>query len=236
MFEKTNAKNTTAGARHLKDNFLRIAAVIAHQLLQRTPWSSADHSPALESTNVVMLLLGLHVCLEEQKLNALDAAYQSTDILSAIIAQLGQLLGLEAWTCRPGTHYFLDNAGDAKFAFVDSASFQSQIEVPLMAEPVGIFQWFEHSLKNHSEERYPTIDIVAGLVKPSALSKGFKKACIDLTPFVTSLSAIIVASSGLSADPRHHSTAHGETRYHRRHDRGLTDCNCSYVPRCDCQV
>jgi anaphase-promoting complex subunit 1 len=154
----------------------------------------------LSDSDAVKLLLGLHVFREEQKLCRLSSCGSISDLLAAIIAQIGSWLGLPTWSYQLGQYYELEGATEERWAFVKSQSEQTQ-PMPLMDEPVGVFHWFEHAINVQSGERYPTLDVIAGLDSPTSISKEFRDMARRATPRIAILSDMLEATGGLTSSP-----------------------------------
>lgn len=181
-----------------RDQLIPIADALADELLQSTVRTSAGESYALSGDDAVKLVLGLHILNEEQKLCILSSKERRSNFLAPLIAQLGNWLGLDAWSYGAGQYYDLEGANEQQWAFVKSRT-QPQAQTSLMEEPVGVFHWFEHSLNVGAGERYPTLDIIANLNSAAVSSKSLHEAATGMTPRIAMLSDILAATAGFSA-------------------------------------
>ncbi|KAF2481834.1 hypothetical protein BDY17DRAFT_253258 [Neohortaea acidophila] len=183
-----------------RDAFLTIAASLANQLDQSTPQRAGEHSSSQIRMTGIKLMLGLHVFNEEQKLCTLNSGSSSSAFLPAIIAQLGNWLGVRPWSFSPGCYYHMEGAREERWQFVRSQMRDSSDPIPLMPEPVGITHWFERALETHSDEQYPTLDIIASLDTGPTLSGEYKTECTQSTPRIETLSGLLASTSGFAKD------------------------------------
>lgn len=177
-----------------KDRLLSTACALAQELRQ------GDHSDmSIEHGRIsdiaVKLMLALHLFREEQKLDTLSAT--RADRLAPVIAQLGSLLGLHAWSQQTGCYYALEGADETHWAFL-APSAPRHVPLSLMEEPVGVFEWLEHALKHGSVEAYPSIATIAQLGADIAAPNTFIDAADKYTPRITALSKILAETHGLS--------------------------------------
>ncbi|TKA43564.1 hypothetical protein B0A54_05346 [Friedmanniomyces endolithicus] len=188
--------NTRGQLDRRKDQLLPLAAASADELSGScSAGGSATASSA--STCAIKLMLALHVAREEQKLCTLSAPRSRELDSSPIIAQLGNWLGLSAWSSSSGSYYDLEGASDEEWAYVKSTPSHAT-QFHLMDEPVGVFQWFELAITQQSTERYPTLATIAGLDAPNVISASFTAAADGLTPRIRALSALLEATAGLT--------------------------------------
>ncbi|KAH9819836.1 negative regulator of mitosis-like [Teratosphaeria destructans] len=181
-----------------KDHLLVISMALAEELVQSTAtMSEASLDAAVSSTT--KLMLALHVFREEQKLCTLNCARSRKRDLAPLIAQLGNLLGSQAWSFARGSYYALEGADEDQYNFVRSSSLRPP-ELPLMSEPIGVFQWFEHSLQEQSAEQYPSVDMIASWEAESHPSGPTGKA-LELTPRICALSSLLLDTAALTAPP-----------------------------------
>lgn len=179
-----------------KDRLLPIACGLAQELRQGNN-TGMTTLPEHKRDIAIKLMLALHVSREEQKLDLLTSP--RSDNLAPVIAQLGSLLGLHAWSHQAGCYYALEGANDGAWAFVTSTSRQNA-RMPVMEEPVGVFEWLEHTLKHSSAEAYPSIATIAQLGSDTTASRNFVEAADRYTPRITALSRILTETHGLSTD------------------------------------
>ena len=109
-----SSRHSPKGSESRKDQLLVIAASLADELS-----SSITTEPAkpIDSTNIaVKLMLGLHLCHEEQKLSILSKSEVSKLDLAPVVAQIGLWLNLKHWTYGTGRYYELEGATDRRWA------------------------------------------------------------------------------------------------------------------------
>ena len=192
---------TDSSAKERQDQLLVIAAVLADEILQSAPqWLPSTESPAIDVSYAANLLLGLHVFNEEQKLCTLSSNGRQPSVVAAIIAQLGSLIGAVSWGFGSGQYYHHEGSSEENWTFIKSKASHAA-HMPLMDEPVGVFEWFEHALNVRSSERYPSLDVIAALGTNSSLSKTFSKVASKLTPRIVVLSDMLSATEGLTKTP-----------------------------------
>ena len=181
-----------------KDQLVFVAARLAmHLSRSEMPSATANKVSDLTPSQAQQLLLGLHVFFEEQKLCTLSPQRQMGDSLAALIAQLGALVGLVAWSYDFGSYYSLEGANERRWSFLKSTICHPP-QMLLMDEPVGVFQWFEHAVNVQSTERYPTLDVIATLDADKPLTKELQNMAYNLTPRIAKLSDALAATRGLS--------------------------------------
>jgi anaphase-promoting complex subunit 1 len=180
-----------------KDQVLTTAAALALDLVDQAG-PAAEQSIDAAIFCAVKLMLGLHVYQEEQKLSILTSRGRTGD-LAPVIAQLGSLLGIQAWSFAKGTYYYFEGAHGEHMNFIKTVP-PTLAPLRLLDEPVGVFQWFEHALKHSSGERYPSLAVIKGLdmagVSPTSVAHA-----AQLTPRTSALSDILAETRGLSTDP-----------------------------------
>lgn len=180
-----------------KEQLMPIATSLADELAAADEDRlSPDEAASSAKLCAIRLMLGLHIFREEQKLSALSATNPLVRMLAPVIAQMGTWLGLSAWSSGPGSYYCFEGASEEHWAYVRSTPLVSS-QLPLMDEPVGVYQWFEHALKQQSAERYPSLAIIAGLDLLTPLSKALGSMATALTPRINALSDVLAASAGL---------------------------------------
>jgi len=189
--------NTRSQLDRRKDQLLPIAIGLAEDL---PPQIAPTTASASAIQHAVRLMLGLHMFREEQKLCTLSAGQNYNLEIGCVIAQIGTLLGLDAWSFGRGTYYALEGADEEQWAFVSSKPPLSP-QLPLMDEPIGVYQWFEHALEQHSAEGFPSLAVVAGLDAKAPLSPVFNAAAKKLTPRLCALSDMLAQTAGLSSEP-----------------------------------
>ncbi|KAK5172957.1 Anaphase-promoting complex subunit 1 [Saxophila tyrrhenica] len=194
-----NPQSTASQAEPQRDKLMVVGAALANELLgserlQRIARSALQLSP----NEAIKLVLGLHVLREEYKLCKLTPSSLGSQVLAVTIAQIGSWLGLVTWSHQPGQYYHLEGANEDRWAFVKSQASHAP-QMPLMDEPVGVYHWFEHAMNVQSEERYPTLEVIAMLDRP--MSKSQQAVAAGMTGRIAALSDIVEASSGLAASP-----------------------------------
>ncbi|KAK5126311.1 hypothetical protein LTR85_010547 [Meristemomyces frigidus] len=184
-----------------KDQLLPVATALALELVGSDVSSSSKENSVDSAVQcAVRLMLGLHIWREEQKLCTLSATQGHKGDLSPVTAQIGSLLGADAWSSQAGSYYDLEGATEEQWAFVRSnPTFSPQL--PVMDEPVGAFQWFEHALLQRSSECYPSLAVVAEPEGRAHVSSSLSAAAKRLTPRLCALSSMLTETSGLSASP-----------------------------------
>ncbi|KAF2770928.1 hypothetical protein EJ03DRAFT_388536 [Teratosphaeria nubilosa] len=194
----TASPHTRAQLDRRKDQLLVISMALAEELMQSTA-TMAEASLETAVSSTTKLMLALHIFREEQKLCTLNCARSRKMDLAPLIAQLGSLLGSQAWSFARGSYYALEGADEEKYAFVKSSPLVPP-ELPLMSEPIGVFRWFEHSLSEQSAEQYPTVDMIASL---GAMShpNGSTGRTFKLTPRICALSSVLLDTAALTASP-----------------------------------
>ena len=188
--------NTRAQLDRRKDQMLPLAAALADELSE----TLHEQNMASDQTSAMKLMLGLHIFREEHKLSTLSASRSTRLSLAPVIAQLGNWLGLRAWGFENGSHYSFEGAGEDQWAYVKSTP-SSAFHMPLMDEPIGIHQWFEHALTRASSERYPTLATIAGLDDGSRPSSTFESAANAFTPRICGLSDVLADTVALTTKP-----------------------------------
>ena len=176
-----------------KDQLISIAASLAIDLYASFP------TVGNAAVNAIKLMQCLHLCREEQRLGSLSGSGDLALQVGAVIAQLGSWLGMDAWSYSPGTFYNLGGVGEQHFMFVRSTvgtSRQRSVD-----EPVGVFSWFEHAVQNGSPESYPSLAVMAAVDAANPSTKEFQARAEALTPKITALSAMLVATLGLTTSP-----------------------------------
>ena len=196
MGEQTQSRSTPQTAR--RDRSLIVAAALADELAQHTSCMSGDFA-ALSPAQTAKLMLALHVFREEQKLSVL-ATGDDDNILHAIIAQLGDWLGLEQWSYGAGQYYNLEGATEQRYVFVKSCP-SDHFTLPVMNEPIGVLHWFEHALVSCSLESYPSLADIATIQAPAPSSQCFIEEAKKTTPRTVALSEMISATAGLTSLP-----------------------------------
>ncbi|KAK5132980.1 hypothetical protein LTR08_008343 [Meristemomyces frigidus] len=193
--------NTRSQLDRRKDQLLPIAAGLAVELTDsETPRLSLGNGAESAVDCAVNLMLGLHVFREEQKLCTLSTLRSHNLDIGPVIAQIGSWLGHEAWSGIAASYYGLEGASEERWTYVRSTPTLST-HLPLMDEPIGAFQWFEHALQQHSTEAYPSLAVIAGLDSRAPVSTGFYSMARSLTPRLCALSDMLAATSGLSVSP-----------------------------------
>ncbi|KAK4549061.1 hypothetical protein LTR36_007517 [Oleoguttula mirabilis] len=184
-----------------KDQLLPVAAALAVELVDSdVSGFSKEESTDSAARCAMRLMLGLHILREEHKLCSLSVIRDHNNALGAIVAQIGSWLGVDAWRSRLGSYYDLDGASEEQWAYVRSKPTLSP-QLPVMDEPVGVFQWFEHALLQRSAESYPSLAVIAALDGRAPMSKSLTTAAKILTPRLCALSGMLAETSGLSASP-----------------------------------
>ena len=176
-----------------RDRCLPLAAELADEMLQTIPWLAASGSLSLSATGAGTLMLALHLFSQERKLCLLTSSANEVAFLAAITAQLGGLLGLKAWSFEEGEYLSLEGVGEGRWAFVKSTSTAAP-QLSLMDEPVSVFMWFEHAMKYHSTERFPSLSDVASTSLAIPVNKDLAAAAAKLTPRILSLSDMLTAT------------------------------------------
>ncbi|KAK5702258.1 Anaphase-promoting complex subunit 1 [Elasticomyces elasticus] len=174
-----------------KDFMMPLAAGLAVELAQ-----SFDVALPAGEAVAVRLMLGLHVAREEGKLSTLSSAGKLS--IGLIIAQIGHWLGQDAWGFARGSYYELEGAGEEVWAYVQSIPARA-VQVQVMDEPIGVFQWFEHAIVHCSTESYPSLSVIAGLDAGVAPSAAFTRTANALTPRICALNGSLAATAGLTA-------------------------------------
>nr|OQO18349.1 hypothetical protein B0A51_15507 [Rachicladosporium sp. CCFEE 5018] len=67
-----------------------------------------------------------------------------------------------------------------------------------MDEPIGVYEWIEHSLKHRWIERYPSLTVLSQLHRENAVSKAFDHAAAKMTPRIAALARVMEATQGMS--------------------------------------
>lgn len=180
-----------------RDRCMVIAAHLADDMLQTTPWLSAAGPPDISAHEAGKLLLALHVFGQELKLCVVNRTQDGT--LAAMTAQLGALLGLKAWSFDESSYFCNEGAAEARWVFLKSLSQAPLVQLPLMDEPVSCFEWFEYAVKYHSTERYPSLSDVASLSTATTVNQIYVRSAARLTPRLLSLSDMLTATSTFTA-------------------------------------
>lgn len=152
----------------------------------------------LHDDDAVKILLNLHIVREEQKLSTSISHDKGNRFLAVIIAQLGSILGLPDWSYASGSYYELEGASEEAWAFVRSQPAQVP-SMQCMDEPIGVFRWFEHVMLAGSQERYPTLDVIAVLGSTSSAGKRATTLLTSFTRRIKMMSDIVEATSGFVA-------------------------------------
>ncbi|KAF2862945.1 hypothetical protein K470DRAFT_242258 [Piedraia hortae CBS 480.64] len=176
-----------------KDQLLVIAAGVAEQLSPSN--SNREHAASC----AVRLMLGLHIFREEQKLCTLSTIDPKQATVASVIAQLGTLLGLREWGLSRGMYYGFEAVSEGQMAYLKPSSSQNA-QLPIMRQPVSVFQWFEFVLKQQTTERYPLLAVIAGM-DHATVSTTFTAVTNQLTPRLCALSRVIAETAGLSVGP-----------------------------------
>lgn len=178
-----------------QDHLLQIAAFLADDIAQSLTSETEDAFQNVDSLDSARrLMLGLHVLREEKKLDSLSIG--TAENLAPVIAQLGRWLDRDAWDYHTGGFYALEGADEKSWAFVKSQASVS-VSIGLMDEPIGVYEWLEHSIKYGSSGPYPTLVTVAQLGSDVVVSKTFAEASAKMTPRTTMLSRIFEETLGL---------------------------------------
>lgn len=190
-------KSPTPGSQ--ADRMLLIAASLADDIANDSSKEVKEIHQSIDSLDAARrLMLGLHIWYEEQKLNSLLVVRPLR--LAPIIAQLGQWLGRDTWSHTTSTYYALEGANETAWAFI---KFRASISVStgLMDDPVGVFEWLEHSIKYGTSELYPSLATVARLGSDVNISRSFAEASAQMTPRTTTLSRVLEETQGLALSP-----------------------------------
>lgn len=183
----------------IQDRLLKIAASLADQIAQDADPELKERLQSIDGRDSALRLMhGLHVLREEQRLNAVSVG--RTSCLAPIIAQLGCWLGCDAWSYGAGSFYALEGADQDHWAFVKSRPSVS-VSIGLMEEPVGVYEWLEHSTKYGFTETYPTLTTIAQLESDFKASRSFASAAARMIPRITTLSHILEETQGLTRAP-----------------------------------
>ncbi|TKA27962.1 hypothetical protein B0A50_04028 [Salinomyces thailandicus] len=183
------------------DQLLNIAALLAEdQSLALRGQVQIETLTDLATECGVRLMLGLHIFREEQKLCILQSAAAPGLELACLIAQLGMLLGLDKWGSQQGTYYSLEGVNEQHWAFLRSTP-PTLPHMPLMDDPVGVFQWIEHAFATSSSDGFPSLSVIAGLGVEGNISRGFVLAGDLFTPRLCALSKTLSHTSALTSAP-----------------------------------
>ena len=190
----TPRKSTTQ-----QDSLLKIAAFLADDIAHDEDPELKESFQSIDSLDSARrLMLGLHLLHEEQKLNSICTG--NAERLAPVIAQLGCWLGRTAWSYESGNYYALQGASEDKWAYVKSRASVS-VSIGVMDEPVGVYEWIEHTTKFGSTEPYPTLVTVAQLDSELRTSRSFKEAAAKMTFRTTTLSSVLHETRGLAVSP-----------------------------------
>ena len=174
------------------DQLIVAAAALAEEMLKV---ELSQPLPQLNTNEIAKIMLALHILSEDRKLCIL-ANDSKAEFLAPLIMQLGSCLGSPSW--NHGSCPYYDLQCDARWAIVKSTP-QQQLQMSFMDAPVGVYHWFEHALNVSSSERYPTLDLIAGLDSDIAISKELQNIARRITPRLALLSDIVSSTNGLTA-------------------------------------
>lgn len=195
------SKSETGAFNESSDQMLPLASQLATEVLATLSNEKlAEVFIQLSPGDLVKVLLALHIVREEDKLCAMASDAITQDVTGAIIAQVGTLLGLPAWSSSFGHYYYFEGVNETNWSFVKPVTSKAPY-LALMDEPVGVYHWFEHAINVQSTERYPTLDVIAMLDSQYPVSVRFQKAALAITPRTTLLSGIIETTHALTAPP-----------------------------------
>jgi anaphase-promoting complex subunit 1 len=180
-----------------QDSLLKTAAFLADDIAHDENPDLKESFQSIDSLDSARrLMLGLHLLHEEQKLDL--TCIGNAERLAPVIAQLGCWLGRAAWSYGPGSYYALQGASEDRWAYVKSRASVS-VSIGAMDEPVGVYEWIEHTTKFGSTEPYPTLVTVTQL--DSRTSRSFKEAAAKMTFRTTTLSSVLHETRGLGVSP-----------------------------------
>ena len=196
---RNSVLSTPRKAATRQDSLLKTAAFLADDIAH-------DENPDLKESfqnidsldSARRLMLGLHLLHEEQKLDS--TAVGNAERLAPVIAQLGCWLGRAAWSFGSGSYYALQGAGDDKWAYVKSRATVS-VSIGVMDEPVGVYEWIEHTAKFGSTEPYPTLVTLTQLDSDLRTSRSFREAAAKIISRTTALSSVLHETQGLTVSP-----------------------------------
>ncbi|KAF2166270.1 hypothetical protein M409DRAFT_23462 [Zasmidium cellare ATCC 36951] len=192
----TSIRNSPRGSDSRKDQLVVVAASLADEL------STSLKTDALRPADLInvaaKLMLGLHLCHEEQKLSVLSKMETSKLDIAPVVAQIGTWLNLKHWAYGKGKYYELEGATDGRWAYVKS-TVASPPRLEFFDQPVSVFQWFEHSLKHGSSERYPSFSSIAEM--DGTNSYGLDTLENTVTPRLLALSDMVSATRGVTTSP-----------------------------------
>lgn len=192
--KSTPSRHSPKSAEDRKDQLLVLAASLADELSSSITLGS-DSRPHNSVSAAVKLMLGLHLCHEEQKLCTLSCAEASKLDLAPVITQIGAWLGLDSWSFSEGSYYHLEGANDGRCAYLKSRTPGPPL-LEFFDQPISVFQWFEHALKHGSSERYPSFSMIAGL--DGTTSYGTETLARAVTPRLVALSDMVSATQGVT--------------------------------------
>nr|POE96945.1 negative regulator of mitosis [Quercus suber] len=181
-----------------KDQLLVIAVTLADELL-----SSRILSISSEDTSYyppLKLMLGLHVRCEEQKLSVLPSSQDLNHNLIPVIAQLGDWLGLQAWSFDTSTYFNHVGIDAERWSFIKRVS-KPAGPIAFFDEPEGVYHWLELALKTRNFKRYPSLEDIALLSSDNTSMVASYSASSKDTPKLAALSEILVGTEGLLARP-----------------------------------
>ncbi|EMD00169.1 hypothetical protein BAUCODRAFT_367184 [Baudoinia panamericana UAMH 10762] len=181
-----------------KDLLLPVSAALAMELSQTIPKGTEYASRDGAIATAIKMTLALHVVREELKLSTLSTQQSSSSRLGPLIAQIGGWLNLPAWSADADTYYGNVIETGEHWAFVKS-TLSVKPQMPLMDRPIGVYEWFEHAIKQRSSEPYSSLAFVAGLNSHGTVSRSLISAAEHLTPRLCALSDIVVRLAGLTA-------------------------------------
>ncbi|RMZ06178.1 hypothetical protein D0862_04697 [Hortaea werneckii] len=184
-----------------KDQLLVIAAMLAQDQAQRVDEQNQPHASIELATQCGMkTMLALHVYREEQKLDVLGSMQEMKQPLACVIAQLGIILGSDAWSPASSSYYSLEVEDCDCWTFLHSNTHPA-LDLRLMEEPSAAFEWFELALSQHGSQRFPSLSDIASLDIVTDLSKEYIREGNRLTPRLCAISHVLEDTAGLSAHP-----------------------------------
>ncbi|KAF1352171.1 hypothetical protein BDV97DRAFT_348896 [Delphinella strobiligena] len=152
------------------------------------------------------VMLALHLYREESKLNLGFENHTNGRMaacLSAVIAQFGHWLGLQAWDCKPDTYYDFEGASERweisrSTMRTSNALMHMHLQHP---SPPLIYEWIGQSLLKGSREEFTSLEHIANMETLTSKGQVPSKSERRLLPRLCSLQQLAAQFGKIQSSP-----------------------------------
>ncbi|KZF24681.1 hypothetical protein L228DRAFT_259865 [Xylona heveae TC161] len=217
----------------LAREFLRSSAGKAAAGSQGYLPTAASRDKEVRRTALAMVLVGLHLIHEEQKLDLLTSGPLNTSAggLTPVLAQIGGWLGWSGWSAQASSYYSVEDDDMELWAFDEATITLLDVPAPPF-DPPSILSWAEQCFEpSNGTQFFSFAEISSSLphVSPSRFGKASRRWTLReaerLTPYtclVTSIYKRLCLKESSSADLLEYMVKHEDvTRFLRTLPEGL---------------